>query len=71
MHIPNTECPPSSSSIAPPFGGHIHSLPRVVGETLEHEGQQITGGNEDEWTRGKEGGQEEKRTTTCTARGDS
>eukprot|EP00959_Pyramimonas_sp_CCMP1952_P095682 1999947-Pyramimonas_sp.AAC.1 len=55
MHIPDPGHPPSSSSIAPPFGGQIHSLPRAIGEAIENEGQQITGDNEDEGIGGREG----------------
>eukprot|EP00959_Pyramimonas_sp_CCMP1952_P468949 9494109-Pyramimonas_sp.AAC.1 len=55
MHTPNPGRPPILSSIAPPFGGHIHSLPRAAGETHENEGQQTTGENEDEGIGGREG----------------
>eukprot|EP00959_Pyramimonas_sp_CCMP1952_P122598 2562946-Pyramimonas_sp.AAC.1 len=55
MHIPNPGYPPSSSAIAPPLRGYIHSLSRVVGEALENERQQITGDNEDEGIGGMEG----------------
>eukprot|EP00959_Pyramimonas_sp_CCMP1952_P420091 8799125-Pyramimonas_sp.AAC.1 len=37
------------------FLGYIHSLPRVVGETIENEGQQITGESEDEGIGGRKG----------------
>eukprot|EP00959_Pyramimonas_sp_CCMP1952_P039287 822429-Pyramimonas_sp.AAC.1 len=69
-HTPNLGYPPSPSSIAPPFEGHVHSLPRAVGEALENEGQQITGGNEDEGIGGWEGmGQEGGRAVICAAGG--
>eukprot|EP00959_Pyramimonas_sp_CCMP1952_P454252 9469600-Pyramimonas_sp.AAC.1 len=55
MHIPHPGCPPYSSSVVLLFGEYIHSLPRVVGETLENEGWQITGDSEDEAIGGREG----------------